>query len=831
MYKLQIGCLIIFVFIMIIFIFANKKKSRTHTLFSVILTFSALQIVFDIASVYTVNHLETVSPILNRIIHQFYMGLLMAMFCLVYVYCVALVEEKEEVRFHVSKVAVGVLIVSYIGILVLPLEYIENPITNYSYGPVAYVAYVSVAIYTIMTMHIMIKYWKKLEYKQRTAIAIAVITETVVFIYQAAIPTSLISSLGVTIVNLGIFLSVESPDSILIEKLDEEKKRADAANSAKTAFVANMSHEIRTPINSVLGMNEMIMRESKEDNIKQYANDIQSAAQALLGIINDILDIAKIETGKLEIIPVSYELRDFLYNVVNMMSLKAQTKDLELEVFVDADLPNQLEGDDIRIRQILVNLLNNAVKYTHNGKVTLFVTKKSWENGTTEIEFVVKDTGIGIKEEDIKKLFVAFERIEEKRNRNIEGTGLGINICVQLLEMMNSSLQVESEYGKGSTFSFVLEQKVLGQELVGEFDMQKKRELELNKYQAVFTAPDASVLVVDDNAMNRKVFCNLLKQTQIQVDEANNGENCLQLVAKKRYDLIFMDHMMPGMDGIETLHAMQDMPENMCKETPVIILTANAVVGAKETYLKEGFDAFLSKPVEPDKLETMIYEMLPKHLVREVEIADKLVQAEEQAEKMEFPIIDGVDFAYGRIHFPTDADLLESFQLFYRMLKSDAKKLEEFYAQIESEEGLNSYRIQVHSMKNSAAIVGIISLSGMAKVLEDAARNGQRNTIHAMTAIFLQEWHKYKEKLSVLFADEEKELKLCDKETLITLLSHLKQATEDMDITEMDNIMAELEEYQYEPDIAEKMEQLAAFVTQFDIEQTMEMATQMEAML
>lgn len=827
MYKLQIGCLIILVFIMIIFIFANKKKSRTHTLFGVILTASALQIVFDIASVYTVNHLETVPPILNRIIHQFYMGLLMAMFCLVYVYCVALVEEKEKVRFHVSKVAMGVLIVSYIGILTLPLEYIENPITNYSYGPVAYVAYVSVAIYTIMTVHIMIKYWKKLEYKQKTAIAIAVITETVVFIYQAAIPTSLISSLGVTIVNLGIFLSVESPDSILIEKLDEEKKRADAANNAKTAFVANMSHEIRTPINSVLGMNEMIMRESKEDNIRQYANDIQSAAQALLGIINDILDIAKIETGKMEIVPASYELRDFLYNVVNMMSLKAQAKGLELDVFVDADLPNQLEGDDIRIRQILVNLLNNAVKYTHNGKVTLFVTKKSWENGTTNIEFVVKDTGIGIKEEDIKKLFIAFERIEEKRNRNIEGTGLGINICVQLLEMMNSSLQVESNYGEGSTFSFVLEQKVLGQEPVGEFDMKKKRELELNKYQAVFTAPEARVLVVDDNAMNRKVFCNLLKQTRIQVDEANGGEKCLQLVQEKHYDLIFMDHMMPGMDGIETLHAMKNMEDNMCKETPVIILTANAVVGAKENYLKEGFDAFLSKPVEPDKLERMIYEMLPQHLVQKGEN----VVEEEMTETIEFPIIDGVDFAYGRIHFPTDHDLLESMGMLYRMLKSEAEKLKEFYEKIESEEGLNSYRIQVHSMKNSAAIVGIVSLSGMAKVLEDAARNKQKDTLYAMTPIFLEEWCKYKEKLSVLFANDTKELQQCDRETLISLLNSMKQATEEMDITAMDNIMAELEGYQYEPAIAEKMEQLATFVTQFDIEQTMEQVTQMESML
>ncbi len=827
MYKLQIGCLIILLFIMIIFMFQNKKKGKTHTLFGVVLIVSIVQVVFDIVSVYTVNHLETVAPMVNRIIHQFYMGLLITMFCLVYVYCVALAEEKIKERFEVSKVAVVVLAISYFGLLVMPLDYIENPITNYSYGPMAYVAYGSIAVYTSMTVYVMVKFWKKFEYKQKTAIAIAVITETAVFIYQALIPTSLISCLGVTIVNLGIFLSVESPDSILIEKLDEEKKRADAANSAKTAFIANMSHEIRTPINAVLGMNEMILRESKEENIKGYAGDIQYSAQALLGIINDILDIAKIETGKMEIIPVSYDLREFLYNVVNMISLKARTKDLELEVIVDESLPNLLEGDDIRIRQVLVNLLNNAVKYTHSGKVTLRVEKVSWENEKAKIKFTIKDTGIGIKKEDIEKLFVAFERIEEKRNRNIEGTGLGINICVQLLEMMQSSLQVESEYGKGSIFSFVLEQKVHREELVGEFDMQKRREMELNKYQAVFTAPNACVLVVDDNGMNRKVFRNLLKQTKVLVDEAENGEICLQMVVKKHYDIIFMDHMMPGMDGVETFYAMKKLPGNMCENTPVIILTANAVIGAKENYLKEGFDAFLSKPVDPDKLEKIIYEMLPDELICQGE----LVEAIDEAVTIDFPIIDGVDFAYGRIHFPTDEDLLESIGLLYRVLKSEAEKLEEFYANLASEEGLNSYRIQVHSMKNSAALVGIVTLSGMAKVLEDAARMGDRDTIYAMTPVFLGEWRGYKEKLSILFLTDKENLKTYDRAGILELLERLKRAADELDIAEMDNLMEELNGYRYDEEMSEKMERLAALVSQFDTEQTMVLADEIKSLL
>ncbi|MBQ8041341.1 MAG: response regulator, partial [Lachnospiraceae bacterium] len=393
-----------------------------------------------------------------------------------------------------------------------------------------------------------------------------------------------------------------------------------------------------------------------------------------------------------------------------------------------------------------------------------------------------------------------------------------------LLEMMKSSLKVESEYGKGSVFSFVLEQKVNGEELVGEFDMQKRREMELSKYQAVFTAPDACVLVVDDNGMNRKVFRNLLKQTKIQVDEAENGKICLQMVAKKHYDIIFMDHMMPGMDGIETFHAMQELPGNMCSETPVIILTANAVTGAKEHYLKEGFNAFLSKPVEPDKLEKIIGEMLPDDLVCPGETT------KEKEDRIEFQIIDGVEFAYGRIHFQADEDWLESMELFYRMIKNEAEKLEAFYSNIATDEGINSYRIQVHSMKNSAALVGIVTLSGMAKVLEDAARNFDRDTIYAMTPVFLREWCGYREKLTVLFP-KNVNVETYDKNVLTDLLEHMKQAADELDITEMDNLMEEMNGYGYDGILAEKMEQLAVLVGQFDTEQTMALVDEIKVLL
>lgn len=831
MYKLQMGCLIILIFISLMFFLGNKTKSKAHTLFSFILCTANLQIMVDMASVYTVNHLDSVNPFLNWIVHQVYMGLLILMFCLIFIYCAALVEEETGLKLKVSRLAVIVLILSYAGTTILPIEYIETSITNYAYGPAVYVTYASIVTYTFLTTFTLLRYWKQLEHKQKLAIGIAVIAEAGVFLYQAAIPTSLVSCLGVTVVNLGIFLPLENPDAILIEKLDEEKKRADAANNAKTAFIANMSHEIRTPINSVLGMNEMILRESTEENIRQYAGDVQYSAQALLGIINDILDIAKIESGKMEIIPVAYELRDFLYNVVNMMSIKARSKELEMEVFVDGELPNLLEGDDIRIRQVLVNLINNAIKYTHTGKVSFYVMKKAWDEKTAQIEFIVKDTGIGIKEEDIQKLFVAFERIEEKRNRNIEGTGLGINICVRLLDMMHSSLKVESEYGKGSVFSFVLEQKVRGDEPVGEFDMQKKRDMELEKYHAGFIAPDAKILVVDDNAMNRKVFKSLLNQTKVMVDEAESGLVCLEMVKIKQYDLIFMDHMMPGMDGVETFHALMEMPDSLCKNTPVIILTANAVIGARENYLREGFDAFLSKPIEPARLEQMIYDMLPDNLLIQADTKRDVIKAQNEETKTELPQIDGVDMAYGKLHFMEDEDLLEAFEMFYKVIKSEAEKLEEYFGEIEKEEGLNAYRIQVHSMKNSAATIGIVSLAGMAKVLEDAAKNQEEEVILAMTPIFLERWNGYKEKMQEFFTKEDAGKMEFDKDNVEKLLQDMLFACSDFDVTKMDEIMKQLEEYDYPQDFCEILERLSAAVMQLETENIEKTVEELKEML
>ncbi len=399
------------------------------------------------------------------------------------------------------------------------------------------------------------------------------------------------------------------------KELKQALDEATAANEAKSRFLANMSHEIRTPINAVIGMNEMIMRENTREDIKGYSKDIDDAAHTLLHIVNNILDINKLESGKMELVLGDYNLKEMVSSLKNMIDVKASAKGIPVLVDLDNSLPSVLYGDEIRIRQIIMNLLTNAVKYTNSGSVTLKVKGESAGEGKISLKVSVTDTGIGIKEEDIPKLRDMFCRIEESRNRNVDGTGLGLNITLELLELMGSSLNVESEYGKGSTFSFVLCQDIKDATPVG--DINKPKETPEKKNQTGFIAPKANILVVDDNRTNLKVVSALLKKTKANVDTAESGMECLEKAKEKGYNLIFMDHMMPEMDGIETFKRLRD--EGVIDaSTPVVVLTANAIVGAREQYLAEGFNEYMSKPVDFNVLERMLKQFLPADMLEAV---------------------------------------------------------------------------------------------------------------------------------------------------------------------------------------------------------------------
>ena len=388
--------------------------------------------------------------------------------------------------------------------------------------------------------------------------------------------------------------------------------RVVAANEAKSNFLANMSHEIRTPMNAIIGMDEMILRETKEPKLIKYATDIKSASKTLLSIINDILDLSKIESGKMEILPVEYETSSVLNDIANMTRSKAQDKGLSYELDADEDIPAVLFGDEIRIRQIMLNLVNNAIKYTGEGGVTVLI---SFDRNTEKLKIVVKDTGIGIKPEDMEKLFKSFQRLEETRNRNIEGTGLGLNITKQLVHLMDGSIEVESEYGKGTVFCAEVSQRIIDPTPIGDFTGRLEDAVAHNPdYKPILVAPGARLLIVDDNEMNLEVISGLLSRTRMDITGALSGKECIELLKDHQYDVLMLDQMMPGMSGIETLAVIKE--QNLAEATPIIALTADAIVGAKENYLREGFDDYLSKPVMYEDLENILLKYIKKDLLK-----------------------------------------------------------------------------------------------------------------------------------------------------------------------------------------------------------------------
>ncbi len=391
-----------------------------------------------------------------------------------------------------------------------------------------------------------------------------------------------------------------------IFNIEKEKQLAVAAGENKAKFLANMSHEIRTPINTVIGMNEMILRENKDEVIEEYAYNIKRASEMLLSLINDVLDFSKMEAGKLQLVENDYYLSTMLNDAVMGIRNRVQQKNLELKLEIDEKMPSVLKGDEIRIKQILNNLMSNAVKYTERGSITFSAKGVSDESGFSLI-MSVKDTGMGIKKEDMEKLFDSFQRLELSKNRYIEGTGLGLNITQQLVSIMNGTIEVQSEYGKGSCFTVTIPQQIVDSAAMGSLEQKRRyKRMEKESSQDILHIPEAEILVVDDNKMNLVIIRELLKRSEARLEFAQSGTECLQKTKEKKYDLILMDHMMPEPDGIQTLHFIREDGSNINRETPIVVLTANALDGMKEQYIKEGFADYLAKPIEADKLEQVL---------------------------------------------------------------------------------------------------------------------------------------------------------------------------------------------------------------------------------
>ena len=529
------------------------------------------------------------------------------------------------------------------------------------------------------------------------------------------------------------------------ERLAEERNRANEANEAKSSFLSNMSHEIRTPINAILGMNEMILRESREEETLLYAENVRTSGNTLLSIVNDILDFSKIEAGKLDIIDVDYDLASMLNDLVNMMRDRIVEKGLEFIVKVDPETPALLHGDEVRIRQVIMNILTNAAKYTQKGSVEFTVGHyKGSDNKHIMLNVAVKDTGIGIKQEDVSRLFSAFERVDEMRNRNIEGTGLGLNITKRLLKLMNSDLEVDSIYGEGSIFSFSVEQEVVREDGIGDFETAYRNSLAMReRYKERFTAPDANLLVVDDTPMNLKVFVSLLKATGVNIDTAESGDRCLEMVKKKKYDIIFLDHRMPYKDGIETLDEMKGMDDNLNRDTPVICLTANAISGAREEYIDAGFDDYLTKPVNSEKLEEMIMRHLPSELVQRV-------MEEQEKEDSVLPEllrgIDELDISAGLEHFGRVDTYVEMLGAYSAACEQSCEEIERLWEQ----KDIKLLTVKIHAVKSPSRAIGALRLAELAQRLENAGDSCDTETIAGGIDELLEKYRSLGRQLSPL---------------------------------------------------------------------------------
>ncbi len=550
-----------------------------------------------------------------------------------------------------------------------------------------------------------------------------------------------------------------------ISELEREKQEALATNR-KTNFLANMSHEIRTPINTIIGMNQMILRESTQEEILEYASNVDNASKLLVTLVNDILDFSKIESGKIEIVEKSYQLASLLNDEIHLLETKAEKKNLQIVVSIDESLPSALVGDDMRIRQVITNLITNAVKYTKEGSIALTAYGEWMDYEKFVLKVAVQDTGMGIRKEDQERLFQRFVRFDIQKNSTIEGSGLGLAITKRLVDLMHGEIRVESEYGKGSTFFVSIPQEVVSFGPVGNLESAYHNEVSSRKkYHEAFHAPEARILVVDDNTMNLAVVKGLLKRTEIVIDTATSGMECLRMTRGSKYHLIFMDHMMPEMDGIQTFHHLREEKDNPNSDTKVIALTANAIAGSREEYLREGFIDYISKPVDAAELEIVLMSYLPEELVITAQKEQERAMKEE-GQRTEEKGQEAEEVREGR-KSEEEGQEVKGIQEGQKVVEEDMQKdtgnknayidravglthcmdMEDMYAEILQDycsEGIKyqekladcmekgdwkNFTVYVHAVKSSSKTIGAEIFGEEARVLEMAAKEGNISLI------------------------------------------------------------------------------------------------------
>ncbi len=605
------------------------------------------------------------------------------------------------------------------------------------------------------------------------------------------------------------------------EEIRQARDEAERANSAKSRFLANMSHEIRTPINTIMGMDEMILREDAADvpqryfmSVVNYALDIRNASESLLGLINDLLDMSRIESGKMNLVEQEYDISELLRSIVSMIRVRAQEKDLSFDVTVDEMIPMRLFGDSGKIKQIVLNVLTNAVKYTDLGGFTLTVMLDEREDDNALIRFAVKDTGIGIKEEDMDKLFTAYERLDEERNSGIQGTGLGLDISRRFAELMGGKLSCNSVYGEGSEFVFTVNQRIVDATPAGKF-IEHEDEGVKGPYVPMFVAPDADVLVVDDNPMNLNVIKGLLKATRMFVTTADSGEECLEKLKYGTFNVVLLDHMMPGMDGVETVGYIRESYPDL----PVYALTANSTAG-EEFYLEKGFTGYLSKPIDSRALESAIMRHLPNEMMMTPSGEDIVMGGANDSRELSDDMlwikdVEGINVDEGIKNSGGAAAFVNSVKLFYDTIDDNTSVIEDAL----KTDDIRLYTVKVHSLKTSARIVGALGLSELAQKLEDAGNKEDRKFISDNNDKLLVLYRAFREKFARIEPAKEEagsdDKQMIQEDELKDAYNALKEVIPQMDYDAVEMILDQVHAFRLPDEDDKRFEELDKMLRTF----------------